>query len=143
MLTLWPMFWMPQLTARLDLVHNHPRFAPPSSLADNTQVFSPEKAASLAPHVQDLDSILSTSDEFLSRHSMKDGTADFSFDARVRVLEEAVECLHNPQEVPVLFGETGDIKISVKKNKDLEEFSIHNKWQLVMMVNIPVCQQSS
>lgn len=107
------------------------------------QVFSPEKAASLAPHIQDLDSILSTSDQFLSRHSMKDGTADFSFDARVSVLEEAVEPLHNLQEVPVSFGDTGDIKVSMKKNKDLREFSIKNKWQLVMMVNISVCQKSS
>lgn len=80
-------------------------------------MFPPEKAASLAPHIQDLDSILSTSDPFLSRHSMKDATADFSFDARVSVLEEAVESLHNPQEVPMLFGDTGDIKISMKKNK--------------------------
>lgn len=97
----------------------------------------------MAPHLQDLDSILSTSDQFLSRHSMKDATVDFSFDARVSVLEEAVESLHNPQEVPVSFGDTGDIKISMKKNKDLREFSIKNKWQLAMMVNIPVCQKSS
>lgn len=73
-----------QLAARLDLVHDHPRFAPSSGLAGATQT-----------HVQDLSTILDPHDHFLlSQRPQK--VEEFSL-----AMEEAVESLHLQQEVAV------------------------------------------
>lgn len=85
--------WSLQLAARLDLVHDHPRFAPSSGLAGATQTFSPEQSASFTAHIQDFSTILEPHDHFLSsQRPPKD--EDFSF-----VLEEAVQSLRIQQEV--------------------------------------------
>lgn len=82
-----------QLAARLDLVHDHPRFAPSSGLPGAPQTFSPEQSASFTSRLQDFSTILDPHDHFLSsQRPPKD--EDFSF-----VLEEAVESLHIQQEV--------------------------------------------
>lgn len=92
-LTVCPMCWSSQLAARLDLVHDHPRFAPSSGLAGSTQTFFPEQSSSFTPHIQDLSAILDPHDHFLSsQHPPQDD--DFPF-----VLEEAVKSLHIQQEV--------------------------------------------
>lgn len=86
-----------QLAARLDLVHNHPRFAPSSSLAGAAQTFSPEQPTPFTAHIQDFSTILDPHDHFLSQRPPED--EDLSFVGRVNVLEEAVESLHIQQEV--------------------------------------------
>lgn len=106
-------------------MHEHPRFATPSGLADNTQAFSPEKSASFTPpslrgHVPDFNAILSSSDQFLSRHSTTEEAAEFSYGpfaelgTRPNVPDEPVEPLHYQKEPPISFGDIGDIKISMK-----------------------------
>lgn len=91
--TVCPMSWSLQLAARLDLVHDHPRFAPSSSLAGATQTFSPEQSAPFTAHIQDFSTILDPHNHFLSsQRPPKD--EDFSF-----VLEEAVVSLRIRQEV--------------------------------------------
>lgn len=96
-LTVCPTCWSLQLAARLDLVHDHPRFAPSSGLAGATGTFSPEQSSSFTPNLQDFSTILEPHDHFLSsQRPPKD--EDFSF-----VLEEAVESLHIQQEVAAAF----------------------------------------
>lgn len=90
------MCWLLQLAARLDLVHNHPRFAPGSDLAAATQT-SPEQTTPFTPPIQGFSTTLDPHDHFLSQRPPKD--EDFSFAGRVDVLEEAVESLHIQQEV--------------------------------------------
>lgn len=96
-------------------MHEHPRFATPSGLADNTQVFSPEKSASFTPptlrgHVPDFSAVLSGSEE----------PAAFSYGQfaglgpGANVPDEAAEPLHYQKEPPMSFGDMGDIKILMK-----------------------------
>ena len=100
----------------------HPRFATPSGLADNTQQFSPEKPASFTPprgHVPAFDAMLSSSDQYLAQQSTKDEPVDCSntyspfaeIEARSKVQEEPVESLHYQREPAISFG---DIKILMK-----------------------------
>lgn len=96
-LTVCPMCCLLQLAARLDLVHNHPRFSPSSGLAGAAQTFAPEEPTPFAPHIQDFSTILDPHDHFLSQRPPED--EDLSFVGRVNVLEEAVESLHIQQEV--------------------------------------------
>uniref|UniRef100_A0A8C4IMZ5 Multiple PDZ domain protein n=1 Tax=Dicentrarchus labrax TaxID=13489 RepID=A0A8C4IMZ5_DICLA len=117
----------PKLTARLDLLDEHPRFATPSGLADNTLSFSPEKAASFTPpslrgHIPDLNALLSSSDQYPSQRSTNEEPVECSNSysmfaekgARSNVLEEPMESLHYEKEPPVSFGDIGDIKILMK-----------------------------
>lgn len=112
----------PKLTARLELLDEHPRFATPSGLADNTQQFSPEKPASFTPprgHVPAFDAMLSSSDQYLAQQSTKEEPVDCSntyspfaeIEARSNVQEEPVESLHYQKESAISFG---DIKILMK-----------------------------
>lgn len=113
-----------QLNARLDLLHEHPCFASPPGLADNTQAFSPEKPASFTPptlrgHVADFNAALSGSDQYLARHAAKEEPEEFSFGpfeelgTRSNIPEEPVESLHYQKEPPMSFGDI-DLKISIK-----------------------------
>lgn len=108
-----------QLPARLDLLHEHPRFAPPPSLSD------PEKPASFTPptlrgHIADFNAVLSGSDQYLARHVAKEEPEEFSFSpfaelgTRSIIPEEPVESLHYQKESPMSFGDIGDFKISIK-----------------------------
>lgn len=105
----------PQLTARMDLLDEHPRFTTPSTLGDSTQVFSPEKSACFTPpslrgHVAALNTILGSSDQFLAQHS--NSYSPFGeTGTRSSVPEEPVESLHYQTEPPISFGDIGDIKI--------------------------------
>ncbi|XP_056224651.1 multiple PDZ domain protein isoform X2 [Seriola aureovittata] len=117
----------PKLTARLDLLADHPRFTTPSGLGDNTQVFSPEKSACFTPpslrgHVPAFNAILSSSDQFLAQHSTREEPVESSnsfspfaeIGTRSNVQEEPVESLHYQKEPPIPFGDIGDIKILMK-----------------------------
>ncbi|XP_022614452.1 multiple PDZ domain protein isoform X3 [Seriola dumerili] len=117
----------PKLTARLDLLDDHPRFTTPSGLGDNTQVFSPEKSACFTPpslrgHVPAFNAILSSSDQFLAQQSTREEPVESSnsfspfaeIGTRSNVQEEPVESLHYQKEPPIPFGDIGDIKILMK-----------------------------
>ncbi|XP_059210532.1 multiple PDZ domain protein [Centropristis striata] len=117
----------PKLTARLDLLDEHPCFAAPSGLADNTQAFSPEKSASFTPpslrgHVPTFNAILSSSDQFLAQHSSIEEQVECSNSyspfadivTRSSVPDEPVESLHYQTEPPMSFDDIGNIKILIK-----------------------------
>ncbi|CAI5668723.1 unnamed protein product [Oreochromis niloticus] len=111
----------PKLTARLNLLEEHPCFA------DNTQVFSPEESASYAPpsltsHISAFNAILSSSEQYLgqlpSKEEPADGTNSYSpfaeIGSRSNVLEEPVESLNYQKEPAISFGEIGDIRVLMK-----------------------------
>ncbi|XP_040886624.1 multiple PDZ domain protein isoform X2 [Toxotes jaculatrix] len=117
----------PKLTARLDLLDEHPCFTTPPGLGDNTQVFSPEKSGSYTPpslrgHVPAFNAILSSSDQYLAQHLTKEepveGSNSYSpfseIGTRSNVEEAPVESLHYQTEQPISFGDIGDIKILMK-----------------------------
>ncbi|XP_070849423.1 multiple PDZ domain protein [Chaetodon trifascialis] len=117
----------PKLTARLDLLDEHPRFATPPGLADNTQAFSPEKSASFTPpslrgHVPDFNAILSSSDQYLAQHPTKEEPVECAnsyspfveIGSRSNVPGEPVESLHYQKEPPLSYGDIPDIKILMK-----------------------------
>lgn len=96
-------------------MHEHPRFATPSGLADSTQVFSPEKSASFTPpsfraHVPDFSAVLSGSEEPVA----------FSYGqfaelgGRANVPEEPAAPPHYQKEPALSFGDVGDVKILMK-----------------------------
>ncbi|KAM3857849.1 multiple PDZ domain protein [Diretmus argenteus] len=112
----------PKLTARLDLLDERPCFAAVSSLADNTQPFSPEKSAPFTPlslrgHVQAINSILSSSDQYLAQHSTRvepvDCSKSYSPSAEIgiqsNVQEEQLD-LHFQMDPTISFGDIGEIK---------------------------------
>uniref|UniRef100_A0AAX7T4W7 Multiple PDZ domain protein n=1 Tax=Astatotilapia calliptera TaxID=8154 RepID=A0AAX7T4W7_ASTCA len=109
------------LTARLNLLEEHPCFA------DNSQVFSPEESASYAPpsltsHIPAFNAILSSSDQYLgqlpSKEDPEDGTNSYSpfaeIGSRSNVLEEPVESLNYQKEPAISFGEIVDIRVLMK-----------------------------
>uniref|UniRef100_A0AAX7V3B9 Multiple PDZ domain protein n=1 Tax=Astatotilapia calliptera TaxID=8154 RepID=A0AAX7V3B9_ASTCA len=111
----------PKLTARLNLLEEHPCFA------DNSQVFSPEESASYAPpsltsHIPAFNAILSSSDQYLgqlpSKEDPEDGTNSYSpfaeIGSRSNVLEEPVESLNYQKEPAISFGEIVDIRVLMK-----------------------------
>uniref|UniRef100_A0A668W7G3 Multiple PDZ domain protein n=1 Tax=Oreochromis aureus TaxID=47969 RepID=A0A668W7G3_OREAU len=111
----------PKLTARLNLLEEHPCFA------DNTQVFSPEESTSYAPpsltsHIPAFNAILSSSEQYLgqlpSKEEPADGTNSYSpfaeIGSRSNVLEEPVESLNYQKEPAISFGEIGDIRVLMK-----------------------------
>ncbi|KAA8582458.1 hypothetical protein FQN60_006129, partial [Etheostoma spectabile] len=116
----------PKLTARLDLLDEHPCFATPSGLVDNTQAFSPEKSASFSPpslrgHGPTFNAILSSSDQFLARHTTKEEPVECSnsyspfaeIGTRSSVPDEPVESL--PYQEPIMaFEDIKDIKRFIK-----------------------------
>lgn len=117
-------FVLLQLTARLNLLEEHPCFA------DNSQVFSPEESASYAPpsltsHIPAFNAILSSSDQYLgqlpSKEEPADGTNSYSpfaeIGSRSNVLEEPVESLNYQKEPAISFGEIGDISVLMKVKK--------------------------
>ncbi|XP_076580988.1 multiple PDZ domain protein isoform X3 [Chaetodon auriga] len=117
----------PKLTARLDLLDEHPRFATSPGLTDNTQAFSPEKSASFTPpslrgHVPDFNAILSSSDQYLAQHPTKEELGECAnsyspfveIGSRSNVPEEPVESLHYQKEPPLSYGDIADIKILMK-----------------------------
>uniref|UniRef100_A0A8C9ZUM4 Multiple PDZ domain crumbs cell polarity complex component n=1 Tax=Sander lucioperca TaxID=283035 RepID=A0A8C9ZUM4_SANLU len=117
----------PKLTARLDLLDEHPCFATPSGLADNTQAFSPEKSASFSPpslrgHVPTFNAILSSSDQFLALHSTKEEPVECSnsyspfaeIGIRSSVPDEPLESLPYQKEPPMAFEDIKDIKMFIK-----------------------------
>ncbi|XP_045921845.1 multiple PDZ domain protein-like isoform X4 [Micropterus dolomieu] len=108
----------PKLTARLDLLDEHPCFT------DNTQAFSPEKSAPFTPTSLRgpglaFDGILSSSDQYLAQHSTnaepvecsKSYTPFADIGTRSDVPDKPVEPLHYQKEPPMSFG---DIKFLMK-----------------------------
>ncbi|XP_030017617.1 multiple PDZ domain protein isoform X2 [Sphaeramia orbicularis] len=117
----------PKLTARLDVLDEHPCFAPPTGLADNVTPFCLEKSASfpspsLRGHVLAFNTILSSSGQYLAQHSTNEepGNRSNSYSpfgemgTRSDILEEPVESLHFPKEAPIPFGDIEDIQILMK-----------------------------
>ncbi|XP_067379716.1 multiple PDZ domain protein isoform X2 [Channa argus] len=118
----------PKLTARLDLLEEHPCFATTvSSFGDNTQVFSPENSASFTPpslrgHVPAFNAMLSGPDHYLAQHSTKEEPVEcanlYSLFAEIATgsndQEEPAESLHYQKEPAISFGDMGDIKILMK-----------------------------
>ncbi|XP_030578367.1 multiple PDZ domain protein [Archocentrus centrarchus] len=111
----------PKLTARLNLLDEHPCFA------DNTQVFSPEDSASYAPpsltgHIPAFNAILSSSDQYLAQLPSTEEPAECSnsyspfaeIGSRSYVQEEPAEPLHYQTEPVISFGELGDIRVLMK-----------------------------
>ncbi|XP_074480859.1 multiple PDZ domain protein isoform X19 [Sebastes fasciatus] len=112
----------PKLTARLDLLDEHPCFATPSGLADDTEAFSPEQSASFTPpsvrgHVPTFNATLSGSDQFLAQHKEEPVECSNSYSpfaeigTRSSVPDEPVEPLHYQTEPLMSFEDIGDIKI--------------------------------
>lgn len=108
------------------MLDEHPRFVPPSGLADNTQAFSPEKSFTppgLRGHVPDFNAIMSIPDEYLAQQSTGEELVECSnsyspfaeIGTRSNVPDEPVESLHYP-EPPISFGDIGDLKILMKVN---------------------------
>ncbi|XP_042367906.1 multiple PDZ domain protein isoform X2 [Plectropomus leopardus] len=112
----------PKLTARLDLLDEHPCFATPSGLADNTRESASFTPPSLRGHVPTFNDILSSSDQFLAQHSANEEPAEglHSYSpfaetgTRSSVPDEPAESLHYQREPPMSFGDIGDIKILMK-----------------------------
>uniref|UniRef100_A0A668W605 Multiple PDZ domain crumbs cell polarity complex component n=1 Tax=Oreochromis aureus TaxID=47969 RepID=A0A668W605_OREAU len=111
----------PKLTARLNLLEEHPCFA------DNTQVFSPEESTSYAPpsltsHIPAFNAILSSSEQYLgqlpSKEEPADGTNSYSpfaeIGSRSNVLEEPVESLNYQKESPLIVIPTKQLPIFFK-----------------------------
>ncbi|XP_034413454.1 multiple PDZ domain protein [Cyclopterus lumpus] len=124
----------PKLTARLDLLDEHPCFATPSGLADDTQAFSPERPASLTPprlrgRNPTFKAILSSSDQFLAQHSTQEEPAESSksssplaeIGTRSAVSDEPVEYVHDQKEPPMSFEDIGDMKILKGKEGGVKE----------------------
>ncbi|XP_053198884.1 multiple PDZ domain protein [Scomber japonicus] len=113
----------PKLTARLELLDEHPRFATtPPGLADNTQQFSPEKPAPFTPprdRATAFNAVLSSSDQFLAQNLTKEEPVDClnsynpfaEIETRSNVQEETAESLHFQKEPAISFG---DIQILMK-----------------------------
>ncbi|XP_069561190.1 multiple PDZ domain protein isoform X8 [Brachyistius frenatus] len=108
----------PKLTARLNLLDEHPCFATPSGLADGTQVFSPEKSASYTPpsltgHIPAFNAILSSSDRYLAQHPDEEEPVEClnayspftETESRPNVQKEPVEPLHYQKEPAISFGD--------------------------------------
>uniref|UniRef100_A0A671WSL4 Multiple PDZ domain protein n=1 Tax=Sparus aurata TaxID=8175 RepID=A0A671WSL4_SPAAU len=119
----------PKLTARLDLLEEHPHFAAPSGLTDDTEAFSPEKRfspPSFRGHVPDFNAMLSGSDQYLAEHSTNEEPVESSnsyspfaeLGTRSNIPEEPVESLHYQKEPALSFGDIGDIKILLKDEDD-------------------------
>ncbi|XP_056298420.1 multiple PDZ domain protein-like isoform X4 [Pseudoliparis swirei] len=113
----------PKMTARLDLLDEHPCFAAPSGLADDTQAFSPERPASpltplcLRGHNLTFKAILSSPDHFLEQHSTQEEPAESSNSStlagigmRLAFPDEPVENFHDEKEPPMSYEHIGDIK---------------------------------
>ncbi|XP_068569487.1 multiple PDZ domain protein isoform X2 [Cebidichthys violaceus] len=117
----------PKLTARLDLLDEHPCFPAPPGIADDTQAFSQEKSASFTPpslrgRNPTFNAILSSSDQFLAQHSTHEEPAESSnsyspfaeIGTRSSVPDEPMESLHYPKEPTMSFEDFGDIKLLMK-----------------------------
>ncbi|XP_051799680.1 multiple PDZ domain protein isoform X12 [Acanthochromis polyacanthus] len=111
----------PKLTARLNLLDEHPCFA------DNTQAFSPEKSASYSPpglmgHNPAFNAIVSSSEQYLAQQPSKEDPAEGSnsyspfaeLSSRSKVQEEPTESLHYQKEPVISFGDIADISILMK-----------------------------
>ncbi|XP_056156626.1 multiple PDZ domain protein [Lampris incognitus] len=122
----------PKLTARLDLLDDHPSFTSVCSLADNTDPFSPEKLVSLTPpslrgHVGEIDTLRSNSDQYLAQHSTQEDPRDCSktyspyaeIGTRLNVIDEPLESLHFHMEPTISIGDIGEIKV-LMKDEDID-----------------------
>ncbi|KAM3591253.1 uncharacterized protein V6R79_025536 [Siganus canaliculatus] len=106
----------PKLTARLDLLDEHP-------LADDTEAFSPETSAAFAPltlrgHVPDFNALLSGSDQYLSKNSTEEKPAERSNSySPFAELGTGSNAPDESEELPISFGDIGDIKALMKDNE--------------------------
>ena len=120
-------FVFPQLTARLELLDEHPRFTTPSGLGDDTRAFTPEKSASFSPpslrgQLPSYHAALGGSDHFLAHRATKEpvdcSNSYSSFDESgtgLNALEEPLESSHYMEEPPPFsFGDIRDINIVIK-----------------------------
>uniref|UniRef100_UPI0037E944AE multiple PDZ domain protein n=1 Tax=Semicossyphus pulcher TaxID=241346 RepID=UPI0037E944AE len=115
----------PKLTARLDLLDEHPRFATASGLADNTQAFSPEKPASFTPpslrgRVPDFNALLSSSDPYVTQHTAKEEAGECAslYSTFANVPEEPVELPMSYGDIKILMK---DEEVGVKESEDVDE----------------------
>nr|XP_043877956.1 multiple PDZ domain protein isoform X3 [Solea senegalensis] len=117
----------PKLTARLDLLDEHPCFTALSSFGENTQAFSPEKPASFSPpslrgHTPTYNAIFGSSDQYLTHPTTteepEEGINSYSpfaeIGTRSNAQEETMKSSHYQNEPPISFGDIGDIEILMK-----------------------------
>ncbi|XP_058480177.1 multiple PDZ domain protein isoform X4 [Solea solea] len=117
----------PKLTARLDLLDEHPCFTASSSFGENTQAFSPEKPASFSPpslrgHTPTYNAIFGSSDQYLTHPTTteepEEGINSYSpfaeIGTRSNAQEETMKSSHYQNEPPISFGDIGDIDILMK-----------------------------
>ncbi|XP_060922644.1 multiple PDZ domain protein isoform X3 [Limanda limanda] len=111
----------PKLTARLQLLDEHPRFG------DDTEAFTPEKSASFSPpssrgQLPSYQAALGGSDHFLAHHVTKEPVECSNSYSKFAesgtgliALEETLESGHYLEEPPpISFGDIRDIQILIK-----------------------------
>ncbi|CAB1430312.1 unnamed protein product [Pleuronectes platessa] len=117
----------PKLTARLQVLDEHPRFTAPCGLGDDTEAFTPEKSASFSPpslrgQLPSYQAALGGSDHFLAHRVTKE-PVEFSNSysqfaesgTGLIALEETLESGHYLEEPPpISFGDIRDIQILIK-----------------------------
>ncbi|KAM4611696.1 multiple PDZ domain protein [Polymixia lowei] len=116
----------PKLTARLDLLDEHPSLATASCLEDDTEPFPPE---SLRGRVQAVDTILSGSDQYLAHHSTPMETVDhYSAFAEIGTGSNVQEelSLHFQMEPAVSIGDIGEIKALMKDGEADVKLSVED-----------------
>ncbi|XP_062239780.1 multiple PDZ domain protein isoform X1 [Platichthys flesus] len=117
----------PKLTARLQLLDEHPRFTTPYGLGEDTEAFTPEKTASFSPpslrgQLPSYQAALGGSDHFLAHRAAKEPAecsnsySQFAESGTgLNALEETLESGHYLEEPPpISFGDIRDIQILIK-----------------------------
>ncbi|XP_072232113.1 multiple PDZ domain protein isoform X3 [Leuresthes tenuis] len=130
----------PKLTARLNVLDEHPSFATSSGFADSTQAFSPEKSASYTPasltgHIPAINAVLSGSDQFLAPHPSGskaepvESSDSFSAFAEIgsTIQDSPVEPLLYLKEPAIPFGDVGNIEIFKDEDAGVKETAEDDK----------------
>ncbi|KAM4536530.1 multiple PDZ domain protein isoform 3-T3 [Odontesthes bonariensis] len=126
----------PKLTARLNVLDEHPSFATSSGFADSTQAFSPEKSASYTPasltgHIPAINAILSGSDQYLAPHpsgtkeepvECPDSFSPFAeIGTRSTARDSPVQPLLYQKEPPIPLGNVGNTEIFKDEDAGVKE----------------------
>lgn len=134
-----------QLTARLNVLDEHPSFAASSDSTDNSPAFPPEKSASYTPasltgHIPAISAILSCSDQYLARHPSQEELAERSDSygpfaeagGRSAVQEAALESNQCQMDSAICFGDT----LKVKYKSCYFTINILRVWQVLKKSDI-------
>ncbi|XP_041840662.1 multiple PDZ domain protein-like isoform X5 [Melanotaenia boesemani] len=124
----------PKLTARLNVLDEHPNFASSSGFADNTEAFFPEKSTSYTPtsltgHIPTINAILSGSDQYLAPQPSIEEPVESSnsysqfpeIGARAIVQEAPAEHLHYQKDPAISYGDIGNIRILTDEEHGVRE----------------------